>query len=29
MAASVYDTRWAVIPGVLHDDPAWGDGTTE
>ena len=29
MAASKYDSRWAVIPGVLHDDPTWGDGTTE
>ncbi len=23
------EARWAVIPGVLHTDPAWGDGTTE
>ena len=23
------DTRWAVIPGVLHGKPAWGGGTTE
>lgn len=23
------DTRWAVIPGVLHADPTWGAGTTE
>jgi len=29
MKASKYDTRWAVIPGVLHDDASWGDGTTE
>ena len=21
--------RWAVIPGVLHTDDSWGDGTTE
>jgi threonine 3-dehydrogenase len=24
-----FDTRWAVIPGVLHSDPNWGAGTTE
>ena len=24
-----FDTRWAVIPGVLHSDPSWGAGTTE
>ena len=24
-----FDTRWAVIPGVLHSDPTWGAGTTE
>eukprot|EP01048_Picozoa_sp_COSAG05_P017129 COSAG05_NODE_2295_length_3264_cov_2.986730_5_plen_234_part_00 len=24
-----FDTRWAVIPGVLHSDPTWGGGTTE
>jgi threonine 3-dehydrogenase len=24
-----FDTRWAVIPGVLHTDAAWGAGTTE
>ena len=29
LRSSRFDTRWAVIPGVLHDDPAWGDGTTE
>eukprot|EP00041_Stephanoeca_diplocostata_P008821 m.132292 g.132292 ORF g.132292 m.132292 type:complete len:357 (+) comp17492_c0_seq3:327-1397(+) len=23
------DTRWAVIPGVLHTSPTWGAGTTE
>ena len=23
------DTRWAVIPGVLHADATWGAGTTE
>ena len=23
------DTRWAVVPGVLHSDATWGDGTTE
>jgi nucleoside-diphosphate-sugar epimerase len=23
------DTRWAVVPGVLHSDAVWGDGTTE
>lgn len=23
------DARWAVIPGVLHTDTAWGGGTTE
>lgn len=23
------DTRFAVIPGVLHGSPKWGDGTTE
>jgi nucleoside-diphosphate-sugar epimerase len=23
------DTRWAVIPGVLHDSKSWGAGTTE
>mmetsp|Transcript_2747 Transcript_2747/g.9666 ORF Transcript_2747/g.9666 Transcript_2747/m.9666 type:complete len:342 (+) Transcript_2747:82-1107(+) len=23
------DTRWAVIPGVLHADASWGGGTTE
>ena len=23
------DTRWAIIPGVLHDNPEWGAGTTE
>lgn len=29
MKASKYDTRWAVIPGVLHSDKTWGAGTTE
>lgn len=24
-----FDTRWAVVPGVLHSDAVWGDGTTE
>jgi threonine 3-dehydrogenase len=24
-----FDTRWAVIPGVLHADATWGGGTTE
>ena len=24
-----WDTRWAVIPGVLHGDESWGGGTTE
>lgn len=24
-----FDSRWAVIPGVLHDDETWGGGTTE
>jgi threonine 3-dehydrogenase len=24
-----FDTRWAVIPGVLHSDATWGAGTTE
>jgi threonine 3-dehydrogenase len=24
-----FDTRWAVIPGVLHADASWGGGTTE
>jgi threonine 3-dehydrogenase len=24
-----FDTRWAVIPGVLHTDASWGAGTTE
>ena len=28
-AGNGFDTRWAVIPGVLHTDPAWGAGTTE
>eukprot|EP00750_Incisomonas_marina_P031518 INCI8222.1.p1 GENE.INCI8222.1~~INCI8222.1.p1 ORF type:complete len:379 (+),score=48.61 INCI8222.1:131-1267(+) len=23
------DTRWAVVPGVLHTDTRWGGGTTE
>ena len=23
------EARWAVIPGVLHTDSTWGDGTTE
>lgn len=23
------DTRWAIIPGVLHDNKEWGAGTTE
>lgn len=23
------DTRWAIIPGVLHDAASWGAGTTE
>lgn len=23
------DTRWAVVPGVLHTSPVWGAGTTE
>jgi nucleoside-diphosphate-sugar epimerase len=23
------DTRWAVVPGVLHSDAVWGAGTTE
>jgi threonine 3-dehydrogenase len=29
LAASKYDTRFAVIPGVLHDQAEWGGGTTE
>lgn len=29
LSSSKYDTRWGIIPGVLHDDPTWGDGTTE
>ena len=24
-----FDTRWCVIPGVLHSDETWGGGTTE
>ncbi|KAH8057363.1 L-threonine 3-dehydrogenase [Aureococcus anophagefferens] len=24
-----FDCRWAVIPGVLHEDATWGGGTTE
>ena len=28
-AAEGGDTRWAVIPGVLHADATWGAGTTE
>jgi threonine 3-dehydrogenase len=24
-----FDTRWAVIPGVLHSKRTWGSGTTE
>jgi hypothetical protein len=28
MAASRFDTRFVVIPGVLHADPQWGGGTT-
>ena len=27
--ASPFDTRWAIIPGVLHTDATWGSGTTE
>ena len=23
------DSRFAVLPGVLHDNPVWGNGTTE
>lgn len=23
------DSRWAVVPGVLHTQASWGDGTTE
>ena len=23
------DPRWAVLPGVLHAEPVWGNGTTE
>jgi len=23
------DPRWAVLPGVLHTNPVWGNGTTE
>ena len=23
------DPRWAVVPGVLHSEPVWGNGTTE
>jgi len=23
------DPRWAVLPGVLHSEPHWGNGTTE
>merc|ERR1712048_678469 len=23
------DTRWAVLPGVLHTNADWGNGTTE
>ncbi|CAJ1436311.1 unnamed protein product [Effrenium voratum] len=23
------DPRWAVLPGVLHSEAAWGNGTTE
>jgi threonine 3-dehydrogenase len=26
---SKYDTRWAIIPGVLNSDEKWGAGTTE
>jgi len=29
LAGSRYDTRWVIIPGVLHNDPVWGAGTTE
>ena len=29
LRASKYDTRFAVIPGVLHNAPNWGAGTTE
>mmetsp|Transcript_52463 Transcript_52463/g.67281 ORF Transcript_52463/g.67281 Transcript_52463/m.67281 type:complete len:362 (+) Transcript_52463:41-1126(+) len=29
LQSSKYDTRWGIIPGVLHDDHTWGDGTTE
>ena len=29
MKESKYDTRWAIIPGVLHCDATWGSGTTE
>ena len=29
LKTSRYDTRFAVIPGVLHDAPVWGAGTTE
>lgn len=29
LAASAFDTRWAVIPGVLHTGASWGGGTTE
>ena len=24
-----FDTRFAVLPGVLHDNAVWGNGTTE
>jgi len=24
-----FDIRWAIVPGVIHDEMSWGDGTTE
>ena len=29
VAAENIDTRFFIIPGVLHLSPVWGDGTTE
>lgn len=29
LASSPLDTRFAVVPGVLHADDSWGGGTTE
>ena len=28
-ASSDGDPRFAVLPGVLHSEPIWGNGTTE